>query len=62
MTAAPLSGVAVVSMAQNVPGPVAVAHLVAEGAGACKIEPPSGDPLAAMCASWNAEWDNRSCA
>lgn len=42
----------VVSIAQNVPGPVAVARLVARGARAIKIEPPGGDPLAAMCPSW----------
>jgi alpha-methylacyl-CoA racemase len=39
-------------MAQNVPGPAAVARLVAEGWRAIKIEPPSGDPLAGLCATW----------
>jgi alpha-methylacyl-CoA racemase len=44
--------VRLVSMAQNVPGPVAVWRLVAEGARAIKIEPPSGDPLAGLCQPW----------
>jgi alpha-methylacyl-CoA racemase len=47
--------VRIVSMAQNVPGPVAVARLVRRGATAIKIEPPSGDQLAAICRSWYEE-------
>ena len=39
----------IVSLALNLPGPVAVARLVAGGASAIKIEPPWGDPLAAIC-------------
>jgi crotonobetainyl-CoA:carnitine CoA-transferase CaiB-like acyl-CoA transferase len=39
-------------MAQNVPGPVAVARLVAEGATAVKIEPPGGDPLRGLSRRW----------
>jgi alpha-methylacyl-CoA racemase len=42
----------IVSLAQNVPGPVAVARLVADGASAIKIEPPSGDPLERLCKPW----------
>lgn len=42
-------------MAQNAPGPVAVSRLVAEGARATKIEPPSGDPLAALSPAWYDE-------
>ena len=45
----------IVSIAQNVPGPVAVARLVQRGARATKIEPPSGDQLAAICRSWYEE-------
>jgi crotonobetainyl-CoA:carnitine CoA-transferase CaiB-like acyl-CoA transferase len=45
----------IVSLAQNVPGPVAVARLVRRGARATKIEPPSGDPLAGICRSWYDE-------
>src|SRR5262245_41086166 len=39
-------------MALNVPGPVAVARAVAEGARATKIEPPWGDPLQTLCPQW----------
>ena len=42
-------------MAQNVPGPVAVSRLVADGWRAVKIEPPSGDPLATLCKPWYDE-------
>jgi crotonobetainyl-CoA:carnitine CoA-transferase CaiB-like acyl-CoA transferase len=42
-------------MAQNVPGPVAVSRLVADGWRAIKIEPPAGDPLARLCAHWYEE-------
>ena len=45
----------IVSMAQNVPGPVAVSRLVAEGWRAIKIEPPSGDPLEGLCKAWYDE-------
>ena len=39
-------------MALNVPGPVAVSRLVADGARAIKIEPPWGDPLETICKRW----------
>jgi alpha-methylacyl-CoA racemase len=39
-------------MALNVPGPVAVSRLVAEGARAVKVEPPWGDPLETICKRW----------
>ncbi len=51
----PLDGVRIVSLAQNVPGPVALAHLVATGAEGRKVEPPGGDPLAEMCPDWYVE-------
>lgn len=51
----PLRGVRIVSLAQNVPGPVALAQLAAEGAEARKVEPPGGDPIAGMCPAWYAE-------
>jgi alpha-methylacyl-CoA racemase len=44
--------VKIVSIALNVPGPVAVARLVTEGAQAIKIEPPWGDPLQELCKRW----------
>ncbi len=51
----PLQGIRVVSMALNLPGPLAVARLAEEGAAVTKIEPPGGDPLETICASWYAE-------
>lgn len=42
-------------MAQNVPGPVAVARAVADGAHAIKIEAPWGDPLEQLCRPWYYE-------
>jgi alpha-methylacyl-CoA racemase len=45
----------IVTMAPNVPGPVAVARLVAGGASAVKIEAPWGDPLEGFCKSWYDE-------
>ncbi|WP_207769478.1 CoA transferase [Nocardioides currus] len=53
--AAPLRGVKVVSLAVNLPGPLAVAELVRLGATATKVEPPMGDPLAAVAPSWYDE-------
>lgn len=47
-----VDGVRIVSMAQNVPGPVAVARAVAAGATAIKIEAPWGDPLETLCPRW----------
>lgn len=52
MHARPLAGVRIVSLAQNVPGPVAVWRLAAEGARIVKIEPPAGDPLEAFSPTW----------
>lgn len=45
MTLQPLKGTRLVTLALNVPGPVAAARLVELGAEAIKVEPPSGDPL-----------------
>lgn len=42
----------VVSIAQNVPGPAAVARLVQRGAAVVKIEPPQGDALETLCKPW----------
>lgn len=47
-----LAGVRLLSVALNVPGPVAVARLVAHGAQATKIEPPGGDPLIGYSRAW----------
>jgi alpha-methylacyl-CoA racemase len=51
----PLDGMRVLSLAINVPGPVAAARLAALGAAVTKIEPPGGDPLARGGATWYAE-------
>jgi alpha-methylacyl-CoA racemase len=51
----PLDGVRIVTLAVNVPGPVAAARLCSLGAAVTKVEPPSGDPLAVGAPSWYAE-------
>jgi crotonobetainyl-CoA:carnitine CoA-transferase CaiB-like acyl-CoA transferase len=51
----PLQDVRVVTMALNVPGPLAVQRLAAEGAHVVKIEPPFGDPLEELSPAWYAE-------
>ena len=51
----PLDGIHIVSTAVNVPGPVAAAALRDMGAEVVKVEPPSGDPLAAAAPAWYAQ-------
>ena len=53
--ALPLHGLAVVSLAVNVPGPVAATRLRALGARVVKVEPPTGDPLELYSADWYRE-------
>ena len=48
----PLAGLRVVSIALNLPGPVACARLRGLGAEVAKVEPPSGDPLEGFCPDW----------
>ena len=50
--ARPLVGVRLVTLAQNVPGPVAAARLREFGASVVKVEPPGGDPLASSNPAW----------
>jgi alpha-methylacyl-CoA racemase len=50
----PLRGIRVLSLAVNIPGPVAAARLHALGAEVTKVEPPAGDPLAAASPGWYA--------
>ena len=50
-----LDGVRVVSLATNLPGPIAAARLTALGASVTKIEPPTGDALAPASPDWYAE-------
>ncbi|VTU36686.1 putative CoA-transferase [Variovorax sp. PBS-H4] len=46
LVAAPLSGVRVLSLALNLPGPAALMRCRAMGASCLKFEPPGGDPMA----------------
>ncbi len=50
-----LEGVRVVTIAGNVPGPMAAVRLRDAGASVIKIEPPAGDPLSAIAPAWYAE-------
>jgi alpha-methylacyl-CoA racemase len=47
-----LAGMHVVSLALNVPGPVAARHLLMLGARVTKVEPPTGDPLSLLAPDW----------
>jgi alpha-methylacyl-CoA racemase len=49
---ASLEGVRLVTLAQNVPGPVAAGRLQSFGAAVVKVEPPNGDPLASSNPAW----------
>jgi alpha-methylacyl-CoA racemase len=51
----PLEGVRVVTLAVNVPGPLACARLLGLGAEVVKVEPPQGDPLATFSRAWYDE-------
>jgi crotonobetainyl-CoA:carnitine CoA-transferase CaiB-like acyl-CoA transferase len=48
----PFKDIRVVTLAVNLPGPLAVAELRALGATVVKIEPPDGDPLARIKPDW----------
>ncbi len=50
-----LDGIRVVTIAQNLPGPLAVARLREAGATVVKVEPVSGDPFLALSPAWHAE-------
>lgn len=51
----PLEGIRVVSLAVNLPGPAAVARLVAQGASATTVLPPGGDPLEQVAPAYFAQ-------
>ncbi len=51
----PLRGIHVVSIACNLPGPLAVARLLELGASAVKVEPPAGDALHHARPDWYEE-------
>lgn len=50
----PLAGITVVTLAINLPGPLAAARLVEYGARVIKVEPPTGDPLELITPDWYA--------
>ena len=50
----PLGGVRVLTLAVNLPGPVAASRLCDLGAVVVKVVPPGGDPLARMCPGYYA--------
>ena len=50
-----LSGTQVVTIAQNLPGPLTAARLRHAGARVVKIEPPNGDPFLPLSPAWHAE-------
>jgi alpha-methylacyl-CoA racemase len=47
-----LTGIKIVSLSINAPGPVAAARLARMGAEVNKVEPPAGDPLKIAARSW----------
>lgn len=47
-----LKGFQVVSLAVNLPGPIAASRLCELGARVIKVEPPSGDPFEQYCPDW----------
>lgn len=54
-TTSPLQDIHVVSLAFNVPGPVAVMKLSRLGASVTRIEPTTGDHFARWCPAWYAD-------
>ncbi|WP_166969732.1 CoA transferase [Brevibacterium atlanticum] len=54
-SAQPLDGITVISLAGNLPGPLAAARLTALGAHVIKVESPSGDALEAGVPAYYAE-------
>ncbi len=47
-----LSGIQVVNLSNNLPGPAAAARLQQFGAQVKKVEPPGGDPFVQICPDW----------
>jgi alpha-methylacyl-CoA racemase len=50
-----LEGIRVVTIAQNLPGPLAAQRLRQAGAHVTKVEPPAGDPFLALSPEWHAQ-------
>lgn len=51
----PLESVRVITLALNVPGPLAAKRWLELGATVIKVEPPEGDPLEIYCSDWYQE-------
>ncbi len=54
-TVKPLANMCVVTLALNLPGPLAAKRLLELGATVIKIEPPTGDPFEQYCPEWYRE-------
>src|SRR5690348_16922617 len=54
-----LSGISVISLSINTPGPVAAWRLAEMGASVTKVEPPAGDPLKTFAPEWYKSLANR---
>lgn len=51
----PLENITIVTLALNLPGPLAAKRFVELGATVIKIEPPQGDPFEQYCPNWYAQ-------
>lgn len=54
-----LSGMKIISLSINTPGPVAASRLAEMGASVTKVEPPAGDPLKTFAPEWYKSLANR---
>ena len=57
-TNVPLAGIRVITLALNVPGPMAAERLRDLGASITKVEPPDGDPLKSLNPRWYSRLTN----
>ena len=51
----PLKNITIVTIALNLPGPLAAKRFVELGATVIKVEPPQGDPFEQYCPAWYAQ-------
>jgi alpha-methylacyl-CoA racemase len=51
----PLKNITIVTLALNLPGPLAAKRFVELGARVIKVEPPQGDPFEQYCPDWYAQ-------
>jgi len=51
----PLQDIKIVTLAYNLPGPVAAQKLAGLGAAVTRVEPPKGDPFSRWCPQWYAD-------